>query len=234
MFQKGLILMFLVIGNIYSQSDSNTEINWYNILYDEEGIIKEYIVSNTFYYNSPIIIKIFFNENDENKFVKCTIVDDKENICFEEVREVINNEILLKLSLFTTTEYLMNANNLKMMFKCKINIMNEYFFESEYIDVFFAYIINVVVNPWSHGYGGYELKSTDGSYEYELDIERDGVLIGELIQCSFINLLPQRNYTFILVSENGIYRNIWFEDKPFHELLYTIEDDNRFKMKRGY
>jgi hypothetical protein len=231
------LLVLLFTGNVYSQSNNNIEVTWWNILYDEEGNEKGYKRADTLNYNRLIIVKIFFNGHGRNDFVKCTIVDDEGNICFEEIKEITNDEILLRCRLLTTEEYLLNAIEPNIKFKCVINIMNEQFFESEFIDVIFTLTMVISFPPDTFQHDKYLLKSSDGSYEHEIDLEDDVSFITKdtygrkVTHFAFPNVLPGKVYTLIYTNANSLRQYTRGEDIPFHELLNTIEKETVWRRR---
>lgn len=218
-----IFLIFFMAENMFAQMDKMVGIRWYSIVYDKSGNKSEYIETDKVEYSRKIILKAVFEGFAENDIAKFIIVDDEENICFEAIREIKNKEILLECNLLTTVERLSRITEPKVKFKCKINIMNNYFFESCFIDAEFVYIIEVIlsndkmfhVSPHK-----FILKSDDGIYEKEIDVAADGIFIG-WVEYTFSNIIPGKTYSLIYV--NGEKKYVRLEKVPFHELLNTIE-----------
>ena len=221
---KIYFLLFLTF-NIYSQSNNGVEITWYNLFYDEYGNINDFDEARNVNYDTPIGINIIFNGFRDNDFVKIIIVDDQGNVCFEEIREIRNNEISIISKLLTTEEYLENTTKPYIKFKCKINIMNEYFFESEYIEVNFAYRMAVLLRndiPNRNRQDRYVLRSTDGYYQHEVHLGEDGILIGHYTYFTFPNLIPNKYYSLFQIGRTGEEFSRMPSNIPFHKLLHTI------------
>ena len=215
---------FLLFVSFYIQSQSSNSINvsWYNIIYDETGNASEFIEAGIIKYDMPIAIRIRFNGFRENDFVKLNIIDDAGNNTFEEIREIRNNEILFELKLLTTEEYLMNIMRPYIKFRYVINVMNEYYFEGEYIEVFFAFRMQVFGHSAEDYNHGWILRSTDGDYEHKVHAHNDGFFTGFITYFMFPNLIPGRYYSLFWVNQSGQeFRRM--EVTPFHELLNTSE-----------
>jgi len=222
----------LFINNIDDQSDNDITVKWYNIVYDQRGNEIEYIETDILNYDSTVVIRIIFNKYKENETIKCTLVDDKNNIIFEYSNIIKNNELIFRSVLLTTEDYLIDAELPFMRVKCNVFSKNKLIFESDYIETIFTYVVYVAQGPFAYTMPDqYILKSTDGYYEKTLNIQEDGIYgyYGyDSVEFRFAYIIPKKDYQLIYrrnLSENRIEdHNFSGRDKSFHELLNTVEN----------
>jgi hypothetical protein len=215
--------------------EPNVEFYFYDIEYDDEGVVEKYSKKTTIDYGTPTIIQILFSGIEDNNFVKISVLDNENNICFEVIKEIINGEINVKCNFLTTRDILSRLNSVDAIlnFKCKINIMNKYYFESNTI------LVNIIVEHKLFALKGFLrgdpigkfiLRSTDGEYEQMLDALEDGVQRDRYISLKYYGVFPDKYYSlFYRELYPDIYNNsievVHEENKPFYELFKAIDDN---------
>jgi len=228
----GIVFLLLVNVSLYSQDNNDVEVRWYTIMYAYDGTISELVEADEIIYNTPMLVWIVCNGFEENTSVRFSLIDDEGNTIFEQAAKTRNNEVQFELRLLTTEEYLLNAAMPYVRFRYEIYSKNQYHFESEYFDVAFAFRWRVIGSGEATT-ERYALRSTDGYYDHEVYVAKDGVFSGERNTKVFIfpNVIPGKYYSLYWIN--------WADEDflqldtvPFHELLgiIVIEESEHFSI----
>ncbi|MCL2373962.1 MAG: hypothetical protein FWC65_01805 [Treponema sp.] len=234
----GILFLFFINLFLHSQDNNNVEVRWYTIIYDKDGNISEFVEADEIIYDTPIMMRILLNGFRENASVRSIIIDDEGNISFEQVARIRNNEVQFQLRLLTTEKYLISAARPYIRFRYEIHIRNQYHFYGEYFNVAFAVRMYALLRPDILEDDRFVLRSTDGYYEHEVHMGKDGVFSGYPTNFmlpkvfTFPNVIPGRYYSLHWINRVG--REFPRMDiTPFHEILNTIEREANMKERES-